>query len=64
MPHYRLSEWHLDDKGFWRDSEGYFVVAYTLTAEIGTVIEISDGCYGRVYDHCESPGVVDIYVGW
>lgn len=62
-PHYRLDEWWCDSNGFWRTNEGYFVVAYTMTMPIGTVIDVSMG-KAMICDHCPTDGAVDVYVNW
>lgn len=62
-PHYRLDEWWTDQNGFWRTEEGYFVVAYTMTEPIGSIINISMG-QAQICDHCPTNGAVDIYTTW
>jgi len=60
--HYRTGEWTADENGYYRDSDGYYVVASEDHAE-GEVIETSVG-QAKVYDSgCES-GVVDFYVNF
>ena len=60
--HYRTNEWYLDDEGFYRTDEGYYVVAASDMPE-GTVFEGSKGeCI--VLDSGCSEGVTDYYVGW
>ena len=60
--HHRTSEWSADENGYYRDSDGYYVVASEDHAE-GEVIETSVG-QAKVYDGgCES-GVVDFYVNF
>lgn len=60
--HYRTPEWSLDSEGFWRDSEGRYVVAAS-DMEQGTVFEGSKGeCI--VLDTGCAPGVTDYYVNW
>lgn len=60
--HYRTSEWTLDSEGFYRDADGYYVVAAS-DMEQGTVFEGSKGeC--KVYDSGCADGVTDYYVGW
>lgn len=61
--HYRINEWWCDDNGFWRTQDGYFVVAYTMSLPIGTIINISQG-QAMVLDHCPTEGTVDVYVCW
>lgn len=60
--HYRTSEWTQDSEGFWRDSEGYYVVAASDMAQ-GSVFEGSKGnC--KVYDSGCAAGTTDYYTGW
>ena len=60
--HYRTSEWSVDDEGYYRDSEGYYVVAASDVPE-GTVIDGTKGeC--KVYDSGCDDGVTDYYVAW
>lgn len=60
--HYRTPELTLDDEGFWRDSDGYYVVAAS-DMEQGATFEGSKGeC--KVYDCGCSDGVTDYYVNW
>lgn len=60
--HYRTPEWTLDDEGFYRTAEGYYVVAAS-DMEQGTTFEGSKGtCI--VLDCGCADGVTDYYVGW
>lgn len=60
--HYRTSEWWLDEEGFYRTDEGYYVVAAS-DMEQGTVFEGSKGeCI--VLDCGCADGVTDYYVNW
>jgi hypothetical protein len=60
--HYRTSEWTLDSEGFYRDAEGYYVVAAS-DMEQGTTFTGSKGeC--KVYDCGCADGVTDYYVNW
>jgi len=60
--HYRTNEWWLDDEGFYRTDEGYYVVAAS-DMEQGTTFEGSKGtCI--VLDCGCADGVTDYYVGW
>lgn len=60
--HYRTSEWSVDDEGYYRDSEGYYVVAASDVPE-GAVIDGTKGeC--KVYDSGCDDGVTDYYVAW
>lgn len=60
--HCRTDEWELDEEGFYRTGDGYYVVA-SSDLEEGTVIETSKG-EAMVLDSGCDPGVVDFYVGW
>lgn len=60
--HYRTSEWTLDEEGFYRDSEGRYVVAAS-DMEQGTVFQGSKGeCI--VLDCGCALGITDYYVNW
>ena len=60
--HYRTSVWTLDDEGFYRDSEGRYVVAAS-DMEHGTVFQGSKGeCI--VLDTGCNAGITDYYVAW
>lgn len=61
-PHKDMGQWHVDKRGFYRDAEGYIVIAYTMNLDYGTVIQLTDNCWGKVHDHCPTVGTVDIYV--
>ena len=60
--HYRTNEWHTDENGVWRDSEGYVIVAAS-DLEQGELVDTSHGM-GKVYDSGCSDGITDIYVSW
>lgn len=60
--HYRTSEWTPDESGFYRTSEGYYVVASSDYPQ-GTVIETSQG-QAQVLDSGCASGTVDFYVNW
>ena len=60
--HYRTSEWTPDDEGYYRDSDGYYVVASNDYAE-GTVVNTSKG-EAKVYDSGTDSGNIDMYVNW
>lgn len=64
LRHYRIGEWHVDDEGFWRTAEGYYVVAAN-SAEYseGTLIDTSKGL-AQVLDCGCSYGTIDMYVNW
>ena len=60
--HYRTNEWTADSEGFYRDSEGRYVVAASDMPQ-GTVFEGSKGeCI--VLDSGCAEGVTDYYVDW
>lgn len=60
--HYRTGEWHTDEEGYYRDSDGYYVVASDDYPE-GTVIETSKG-EAIVLDSGTYSGNVDFYTNW
>lgn len=60
--HYRTGEWSTDDEGYYRDSEGYYVVA-SNDYEQGSVVNTSKG-EAKVYDDGTYSGNIDFYVGW
>ena len=60
--HYRTGEWTPDDEGYYRDSDGYYVVASNDYAE-GTVVNTSKG-EAKVYDSGTDSGNIDMYVNW
>lgn len=60
--HYRTSEWAPDEYGFYRTSDGYYVVASNEYEE-GTVIETSRG-EAMVLDGGCAEGYVDFYTNW
>lgn len=60
--HYRTGEWEVDDEGYYRDSEGYYVVAASDVAE-GETLETSKGT-ARVYDSGCDDGVTDFYTAF
>ena len=60
--HYNTVAWTVDDEGFYRTDEGYYVVAAS-DMEQGTVFEGSKGeCI--VLDSGCADGVTDYYVNW
>lgn len=60
--HYRTAEWWVDDEGFYRTDDGYYVVAAS-DMEQGTVFEGSKGeCI--VLDCGCADGTTDYYVRW
>ena len=60
--HYRTNEWWLDDEGFYRTDEGFYVVAAS-DMEQGTTFEGSKGTCIVLDSGCDY-GVTDYYVGW
>lgn len=52
----------MDNEGFYRDNEGYYVVATSDMPE-GTTFEGSKG-QNKVYDSGCDAGVTDYYVAW
>lgn len=60
--HYRTSEWEPDEYGFYRTSDGYYVVASNEYEE-GTVIETSRG-EAMVLDGGCAEGYIDFYTNW
>lgn len=61
--HYRTPEWTPDSNGYYRDSDGYVVVASSDHAQ-GTVInsEILGPC--KVYDSGCASGTLDVYTNY
>lgn len=60
--HYRTNEWTPDEYGFYRTSDGYYVVASNEYEE-GTVIETSRG-EAMVLDGGCDAGYIDFYTNW
>ena len=60
--HYMTPEWWLDDEGFYRTDEGYYVIAAS-DYEYGSVIEGSKGLCQVLDCGCDY-GVSDYYVCW
>lgn len=60
--HYRTGEWTADDEGYYRDSDGYYVVASEDHAE-GEVFNTSKG-KAKVYDSGCDSGVTDFYTNF
>lgn len=60
--HYRTSEWSPDAEGFYRDANGYYVVAASDLPQ-GTVFQGSKGLC-KVYDSGVAAGVTDYYVNF
>ena len=63
LSHKNIGKWHTDSLGYWRDADGYIVIAYANGTPEGTIIPIGDDCWGRVLDVCEA-GNIDLYVNW
>lgn len=60
--HYNTPNWTADEQGFYRDANGYYVVAASDMVQ-GTVFACSMGdCI--VEDGGCAPGVTDYYVNW
>ena len=60
--HQDTDEWTIDDEGFYRTDEGYYVVAAS-DKEQGTVFEGSKGTCIVLDSGCED-GIDDYYVNW
>ena len=60
--HYQTDEWWVDDEGFYRTDEGYYVIAAS-DYEYGSVIDGSKGACFVADSGCEE-GVSDYYVDW
>ena len=60
--HYRTGEWTQDSEGFWRDSDGYYVVAAGDMAQGSTFAGSKGDC--KVYDSGCAAGTTDYYTGW
>ena len=62
LPHYRQGEWTTDEEGYWRTSDGYYVVAAS-DMEQGTIFSGSKGeCI--VLDSGCADGTTDYFVSW
>jgi len=64
LPHYRMGEWSVDDEGFYRTEEGYYVVGVGVGEyEVGDTFEGGKGtCV--VMDFGYTQGVTDYYTNW
>lgn len=62
LHHYRTNEWTLDSEGFYRTSEGYYVVAASDKKQ-GSTFQGSKGVCQVLDSGCAS-GTTDYYVGW
>ena len=60
--HYMTPEWWVDEEGFYRNDDGYYVIAAS-DYEYGSVIEGSKGMCIVLDDGCDE-GVSDYYVAW
>ena len=60
--HHRTGEWTQDSEGFWRDSDGYYVVAAGDMAQGSTFTGSKGDC--KVYDSGCAAGTTDYYTGW
>ena len=60
--HDRTGEWTQDSEGFWRDSDGYYVVAAGDKAQGSTFTGSKGEC--KVYDSGCAAGTTDYYTGW
>lgn len=60
--HYNTAAWTVDDEGFYRTDEGYYVVAASDMPQ-GTTFETSKGT-AQVLDSGCAGGVTDFYVAW
>lgn len=60
--HYRTPEWSVDDEGYYKTDDGYYVVASNDYPE-GSIITTSKG-EAMVLDDGTESGNVDFYVAW
>lgn len=60
--HYRTNEWTVDDEGFYRTNEGYYVVAASDMPQ-GTIFEGSKGTCIVLDSGCNE-NITDYYVSW
>lgn len=60
--HWQTPEWWVDDQGFYRTADGYYVVAAS-DMEQGTVFEGSMGTCQVLDCGCDY-GITDYYVNW
>lgn len=65
MHHYLTDEWEVDDEGFYRTTDGYYVVGVDIAEgiEIGTVIDTGKG-EAVVMDYGSGAHVHDFYTAW
>lgn len=63
--HNRTCEWHLDDQLFWRDKDGYFVVAADFVDKTCEPVIQTDLGPAKVYDcGTGSNNIIDFYTSW
>ena len=62
LRHYRTDEWTVDEQGFYRTDEGYYVVAAS-DYEQGAIIQTSMGL-AQVLDSGCDDGITDFYTAW
>lgn len=65
LPHYRMGEWTVDDDGFYRTTDGYYVVGVGIDEgyEIGDTFEGGRGtCVVMDYGYTEN--ITDYYTAW
>lgn len=60
--HFRTDEWTVDGEGYYRDADGFYVVAASDLAQ-GETIETSKGA-AKVYDSGCAGGVTDFYTAF
>lgn len=60
--HYRTGEWSAGSDGFYRDKNGYLVVASSDYSQ-GTTVNTPWGP-GKVYDSGCAPGIIDMYTNY
>lgn len=65
LHHYRTDEWTVDEDGFYRTDEGYYVVGVTLgDYELGDTFEGGRGtCYVADFGYADEP-ITDYYTNW
>jgi len=65
LPHYRMGEWTVDEEGFYRDSQGRYVVGVGIDEgySIGDEIETGKGT-AVVMDYGYTIGITDFYTDW
>lgn len=65
LPHYRMGEWEVDSDGFYRTTDGYYVVGVGIDEgyEIGDTFEGGRGtCVVMDYGYTEN--ITDYYTAW